>query len=128
MKGKRNPFVAGEGLPFLIITAAVIGLLLQFGFPWYASIPALLLVWLTLIFRDPHRTIPAVPLGVVSPVDGTVVKIAKLQSGYLGVEAHSITIRVGQALIKAQFRTVRLTISTLLGGHSFTTLTKFCVF
>ena len=34
--------------------------------------------------------------------------------GWLAI--NSITIRVGQALIKAQFRTVRLTISTLLGG------------
>ena len=33
--------------------------------------------------------------------------------GWLAI--NSITIRVGQALIKAQFRTVRLTISTLLG-------------
>ncbi|MDH3990655.1 MAG: hypothetical protein OEV34_16095, partial [Gammaproteobacteria bacterium] len=51
-------------------------------------------VWFLLVFRDPLRAIPAVPLGVVSPVDGTVVEVSLTDSGALNSEAHKISIRV----------------------------------
>ena len=49
---------------------------------------------LFLIFRDPRRHIPAVPLGVVSPVDGVVVKVDQADKGVLQGEAHRVTVRI----------------------------------
>ena len=94
MKGKRNPFVAREGIPFLIVAliATIVGW--QLGEWFYIIGPAISFVWFVLIFRDPRRVIPAVPLGVVSPVDGTVVEVSLTDKGALNGDAHKIFIRV----------------------------------
>ncbi len=94
MQGRRNPFIAQEGIPFLLL-ACVAGLLVY----WYLdlvwlSAPVALLVLLYLIFRDPRRSIPSVPLGVVSPVDGRVVTVDRLDEGVLQGEAHRVVIRI----------------------------------
>ena len=94
MKGRRNPFVAREGIPFLI-GAIVAGIATREFAGWtYSIVPGLVFLWLVLIFRDPLRAIPAVPLGVVSPVDGKVVEISLTDKGALNGEAHKILIRV----------------------------------
>ena len=94
MKGRRNPFVAREGIPFLI-GAIVAGIATWEFAGWtYSIVPGLVFLWLVLIFRDPLRAIPAVPLGVVSPVDGKVVEISLTDKGALNGEAHKILIRV----------------------------------
>lgn len=94
MKGRRNPFIAREGIPFLIAAVIAIIACWQWSSVYYCAIPAILLVWLFLVFRDPVRAIPAVPLGVVSPVDGKVVEIGLTDSSALNGEAHRIVIRV----------------------------------
>ena len=50
------------------------------------ALVALLFFVLVLVFRDPRRTVPAAPLGVVSPVDGRVVEagLAELTSRVSG--------------------------------------------
>ena len=94
MKGQRNPFVAREGIPF--IAATVIGGAIAWEYAGiYYTIPlAILLVYFALIFRDPRRNVPAVPLGIVSPVDGTVVEVGLTDKSVLDGEAHKIIIRV----------------------------------
>ncbi len=94
MKGKRNPFVAREGLPWLFLVVAMFGLLLQYGDPVYLIIPVALFAWLFAIFRDPRRSIPAIPLGLVSPVDGTVIEVGLTDHSVLGGEAHRIVIEI----------------------------------
>ena len=94
MNGKSSPFVATEGLPWLAGALLAIAAAWQFGSPALTLLPALLFVWLLLIFRDPVRTTPAVPLGVLSPVDGKVVEVALTDKGALGDEAHKIFVRV----------------------------------
>ena len=69
MEGRRNPFVAREGVPFLFIAAAAFLAALRFLDIGVAIAAALLFFVFVLIFRDPRRNIPASPLGVVSPVD-----------------------------------------------------------
>lgn len=94
MQGRRNPFVAREGIPFLL--AAGLG-------TWFASYylgavagvaPAALFVLFYMVFRDPRRIIPAVPLGVVSPVDGRVSAVDLVDRGVLQGEAHRIFIEI----------------------------------
>ena len=94
MKGRRNPFVAREGFPFL--TVALIAIFFAFQFAGINAVipPAILLVYFLLVFRDPKRNVPAVPLGIVSPVDGTIVDIGLTDKSALHGEAHKIVIRV----------------------------------
>ncbi len=56
--------------------------------------PLLLMVVLYLVFRDPRREVPAVPLGVVSPVDGVIAGVDLTDRGVSQGEAHRILIRV----------------------------------
>ena len=93
MKGRRNPFVAREGIPWLLVTLLAVAITWQF-YGWYAILPALLFIWLFLIFRDPRRSIPAQPLGVVSPVDGVVIDVDLTDKSILGGEAHKVIIAV----------------------------------
>jgi phosphatidylserine decarboxylase len=46
------------------------------------------------IFRDPRREIPAIPTGVVSPVDGCITTLDLVDRGVLQGEAHRIFIRI----------------------------------
>ena len=83
MNGKGSLFVATEGLPWLAGALLAAGAAWHFGSLTLAAAPAVFFIWLLLIFRDPVRSTPAVPLGVLSPVDGA-----------LGGEAHKIFVRV----------------------------------
>ena len=94
MHGRRIPFVAQEGVPWLLITAAVAILLIRYVDPWYALIPTALIVFLYLVFRDPHRSVPSIALGVFSPVDGEVVSVDQVERGATGEAAHRVIIRV----------------------------------
>lgn len=94
MKGRRNPFVAREGIPFVLVAAAAFGLALRYLDIAFAVAAASLLFVFILIFRDPRRTVPASPLGVVSPVDGRVVDIDLADKGVLQGEAHRVKIRI----------------------------------
>lgn len=94
MKGRRNPFVAREGIPFLSIAVITIAVILRYGDPMHAILPGVILVYLFLVFRDPRRDIPAVPLGVVSPVDGVVADVGLTDKSILNGEAHKVIIRV----------------------------------
>lgn len=94
MQGRRNPFVAGEGIPFLALTI-VAGWLAYRHLDWiFVGIAAVVFAILYLVFRDPRRQIPAAPLGVVSPVDGRVTEVETVSEGLMGKEAHRIVIRV----------------------------------
>jgi len=94
LQGRRNPFVAQEGLPFLIAAFVAGVALLRYANPLWAIVPAVLLIVLVLIFRDPRRPIPSSPRGVVSPVDGVVVEAGRIDKGALQGEAHKIVIRI----------------------------------
>ena len=94
MEGRRNPFIAGEGIPFLAAAAVAFVLAVRFlDVAVAAGLGALLFV-LVLVFRDPRRAIPAAPLGVVSPVDGQVVEVGLAHEGVFQGEAHRVRIRV----------------------------------
>jgi phosphatidylserine decarboxylase len=71
MARQRHPAVAREGWP--LIALAVVGTAAAWLFaPDWTLLAAVLVLALVFKFRDPERTIPAEPLGVVSPVDGIV--------------------------------------------------------
>ena len=94
MEGRRNPFIAREGLPFVLLAALAAGLALHYLGVAIGIAAGLLFFVLVLIFRDPRRGIPASPLGVVSPVDGQVIGVDLLDKGVLHGEAHRVQIRI----------------------------------
>lgn len=94
MYGRRNPFVAREGIPFLLVTALAIAAALHFSRPWLTLALSGLFLALYFLFRDPHRVIPASPLGVVSPVDGTVLAVDQVDHGIPSGAAHRVRIRI----------------------------------
>ncbi len=94
MHGKRNPFVAQEGLLPMALIAAVGLLLIRYGNPWMALTPAVLLVLSFLLFRDPRRDVPSVALGIVSPVDGEVIEIEETDKCVVQGKAYRIRLRI----------------------------------
>jgi phosphatidylserine decarboxylase len=94
VQGRRNPFVAQEGLPFLIITAVAAAAVVRYANPAWAVFPLALFVVLVFVFRDPKRPIPSSPRGVVSPVDGLVVEVTRVEGGVLQGSAHRILLRI----------------------------------
>lgn len=87
------PLIAREGwriISILVLLAALV----QYYFLSYWNV----LIWLLVLgvcyfFRDPPRRVPALPLGVVAPVDGRVVAIEKCTDPYLDRQAICITVR-----------------------------------
>ncbi len=94
LEGRRNPLVAREGVPFLLLAAAVLGFSLKYLDAVFVASAVLMLLALFLVFRDPRRIIPASPLGVVSPVDGRIISVDLVDKGVLQGEAHRIRIRI----------------------------------
>ena len=94
MEGRRNPFIAREGLPFLVLTGVAFAAALRYLDVIFAVAAALLFLLLYLVFRDPRREVPASPLGVVSPVDGRVVEVDLTDKGVLHGEAHRVRMAI----------------------------------
>jgi phosphatidylserine decarboxylase len=94
LHGRRNPFVAREGVPFLAAAFLATWLAFYYLDPVYVIPPAILFVLFCLMFRDPRRTIPASPLGVVSPVDGRIREIDLVDRGVFQGEAQRIFIEI----------------------------------
>jgi phosphatidylserine decarboxylase len=88
------PLIAREGWPPLIGTAVACVIALRLSIYWAAVPLAILFVLLILLFRDPRRAVPAVPLGMVSPVDGTVTSVETTPMGILDREAVRFIIKV----------------------------------
>ena len=94
MEGRRNPFIAREGLPFLIATGIGIGVSARFLDVIFTVGLALLFIILFLVFRDPRRDVPASALGVESPDDGRVVEVGLTDKGVFHGEAHRVRISI----------------------------------
>lgn len=94
MEGRRNPVIAAEGAPFLVVALAAFVLTLHYQRYLLAAIAGLLLVILFLIFRDPRRNFPTSPLGIVSPVDGRVLSVDHMDKDVLQGEAQRVQIRI----------------------------------
>ena len=94
MLGRRNPFIANEGVPILAIVFVLGILIIRYFDPLIAVIPVVLLVLFYLIFRDPRRSVPSVALGVFSPVDGQIASVDTVEKGATGVPALRILIDI----------------------------------
>ena len=94
LHGRRNPFVAQEGLPWIIAAFVAVMILIRFYDPILALIPGTLIVLFFVLFRDPLRTVPSVALGVFSPVDGEVLEVGRVDRGDSGASALRVLIKI----------------------------------
>ena len=78
-----HPIIAREGWPFLAIGVLVSAVATYFICWW--SLPLWLATLFVLqFFRDPPRDVPDDPRAVLSPADGRIVEVSRVQDPYLG--------------------------------------------
>lgn len=95
----RNSLIAREGwwqIGALFLLAS--GLHNWFGvlvaIPFWCGV-----LLLTLLYRDPPRKVPPVPLAVVGPVDGRVIAIEEIEDRLLEREAKRVVLSMGLSSI-----------------------------
>jgi phosphatidylserine decarboxylase len=91
MAVSRHPIVAKEGWRLIFILSLIIATLQHFVSHYAAVLWCLPLVLLWL-YRDPYRALPSDPLGLLSPVNGTVILAEKHPDPFLGRDAFLIRI------------------------------------
>ncbi|HEU4478369.1 MAG TPA: phosphatidylserine decarboxylase family protein [Pyrinomonadaceae bacterium] len=70
--------IAREGLPYILIPAAILIVVLALGY-WYVAIPiALVTAFMLYFFRDPRREPPQDSQVVVAPADGKVTRVSTI--------------------------------------------------
>ena len=102
MPSNSHPFIAKEGWLLLFVLAGLVFL----AFNYISSTIAFILVTVFCIFlfllRDPQRTIPSLPLAIVSPVEGQVIEIDETDDPWTSKQG-----------LNRQTRRVRLKMSSL---------------
>ena len=87
-----HPIIAREGWPFLAIVALLALALQSFGLTFLSVIAWILFVFVLQFFRDPPRYIPAQKNAVVSPADGRIVAVERVEDPYAQREALKISV------------------------------------
>ncbi|NOX42522.1 MAG: hypothetical protein GXP19_02130 [Gammaproteobacteria bacterium] len=94
MPTQRHTLIAREGWLLIFLAVCVTILICAFA-GLGVSLPfAFLVLFLFFLFRDPPRKIPAVALGLVSPVDGTVVAVEEVQDVFLDRQAIRLSLKM----------------------------------
>ena len=113
--------IAREGVLPVTLVAAAGGALLWAGL-WLAALPVLALaLFLGWVFGDRPRRVPASPLAVVGPVDGTVTAVERGTTRWLEGSSLRIRVRVawpGVCMVRAPIEgTVEAVETGYLGEH-----------
>lgn len=93
MAVSRHPIIAKEGWSIILLSFFIVAVLQHYVSPYLAvlwCVPAVLL-W---FYRDPHRPLPSDPLGLVSPVNGTVILAENHPDPFLGRDAFLFRISI----------------------------------
>ena len=76
--------VAAEGWPFILPPAAAACIMAAMGWVGAAAGVAVLALAFLAFFRDPERTVPELPGGVLAPADGRVLVITEALDPWVG--------------------------------------------
>ena len=93
MAVSRHPTIAKEGWSLILFSSFIVAVL-QHYVSHYAVVlwcVPLVLLWL---YRDPHRALPSDPLGLVSPVNGTIIIAEAHPDPFLGRDAFLFRISI----------------------------------
>ena len=85
--------LAREGYPLIMGVVGVTALLYLIGWTIPSLLGVVLCVFVIQFFRDPEREVPQQPGLIVSPADGRVIKVARVQDDrFLNAEVQMISI------------------------------------
>lgn len=87
-----HPIIARECWPFLAIVAILALALQSFGLTFLSVLAWILFIFVLQFFRDPPRYIPAQKNAVVSPADGRIVAVERVEDPYAQREALKISV------------------------------------
>lgn len=87
-----HPLIAREGWPFLALLAILAFALQLFGLFTLAILTWIVFVFVLQFFRDPPRYIPVQANAVVSPADGRIVAVERVEDPYAQREALKISV------------------------------------
>lgn len=94
MPSNKYPLIAREGWPLLsILILLVLIAKLVFGISVAVLLSFIVLIFICLL-RDPYRSVPALPLAIVSPIHGTVTDVDDVEDSRLSHRAKRIRIRM----------------------------------
>jgi len=94
MSAYRYTLIAREGWSFIFLALLATALTEYFSGIHAAWPFAIVAISLLFLFRDPSRKIPPAPLGLVSPVDGTIVEITQVHDKYLDRQAICLRLKM----------------------------------
>lgn len=86
--------LAREGLPFVIISSALPFIFLYFGLVILAILAGILSLFVIFFFRDPYRYISVPDRAVLTPADGTVIEIRRLEDSNNPLGSPAVKISV----------------------------------
>lgn len=87
-----HPIVAREGWERIVLAFVLAGAVHFLGGMWIAAVFWIVALLVLQFFRDPPRSIPDLPGGVVSPAHGQVVAIQPDQDPFSGLPSTRISI------------------------------------
>ncbi|HFE37117.1 MAG TPA: hypothetical protein ENK06_01695 [Gammaproteobacteria bacterium] len=88
----KHPAIAKEGWLVIGIVAGLLFVSIFLSSALFALFGSFL-VFLLYVYRDPARKIPSAPLGIVSPADGRIVSIARVENKYTNAPSYRIAIK-----------------------------------
>ncbi len=92
MNNYPHPIIAREGWPFLAGAIAIAVLLSAFGVTVLAALAWVIAVFVLQFFRDPAREIPQDPGAVLSPADGRIVAVERVNDPYVQRDAIKVSV------------------------------------
>ncbi|MGQ0522778.1 MAG: phosphatidylserine decarboxylase [Betaproteobacteria bacterium] len=92
MSNYPHPLIAKEGWPYTAAAVAVAALVHWFAGFWWALPFWLVALFVVQFFRDPPRPIPQDPRAVLSPADGRIVAVERVQDPYLNRDALKMSV------------------------------------
>lgn len=93
MAVSRHPIIAKEGWSIILLSSFFVALL-QHYVSQFAAVLWCVPVVLTWFYRDPHRALPSDPLGLLSPVNGTIILAEAHPDPFLGRDAFMFRISI----------------------------------
>jgi len=93
----RYPFIAKEGWLLLLVLAGLILLTFYFVSSIVSFVLAIIFCFFLFLLRDPQRTIPSLPLAILSPVEGRIILIDEVDDPWLnqqGINRQAKRIRI----------------------------------
>ncbi len=98
--------IAREGLPFIIIGAAIAIVAGIFHLVSLFVVMSIITLFIVYFFRDPNRISPVDENAVLTPADGKILSIEKLEKGDHNYKHSSIKISIFMSLFNAHINRI----------------------